>query len=125
MNETIAMCDCPEIQGNWQPKVGDRVWTKEEHCEGVPCQWEIDCVMTVFHEPMRINLVMLKHGPFPIEQFVYIPSIEDMILRIKDERPNIVQLYVPVDPVEALMNLLKTYMESHNKRWNGKEWVQG
>ena len=24
----IRMCDCPEIQGGWKPKVGDYVWRK-------------------------------------------------------------------------------------------------
>ncbi len=24
----IKMCDCPEIQGKWEPKVGDYVWRK-------------------------------------------------------------------------------------------------
>lgn len=26
--EYVKMCDCPEIQGGWKPKVGDYVWRK-------------------------------------------------------------------------------------------------
>jgi len=26
--EYVKMCDCPEIQGQWKPSVGDYVWRK-------------------------------------------------------------------------------------------------
>lgn len=67
-SELIKMCDCPEIQDGWEPKVGDRyVYSRT----GLLCMISD---MAPFKECYPVN-------PFG-GKFIFIPRIEDVLERL-------------------------------------------
>jgi hypothetical protein len=131
--ELIAMCDVPEIQDRWEPKVGDSFYA------GLP----VDKMKTVVHiETNSHNVHFLKANEhkhaFYHDRVIYIPRIEDVLEWLvsyhfislhqgsddwKCERWGMDRMPCEVadSPVKAL---IKAYMHlEHNKTWNGEEWV--
>lgn len=119
--ELIAMCDCPEIQDKWEPKVGDMYLV---HLNGSihPITYDqLDKVKTVeFYRGCR----------------TFIPRIEDVLkwlgdrLKLLEWLPTI-QYFQVIDihgydftAYTTIEALLKAYMHlEHNKTWNGEIWV--
>jgi hypothetical protein len=119
--ELIAMCDTPEIQDRWEPKVGDRVASFTRINE------EID--KDTYKRGRKYLDTVIISSPSQIEYrdlCVYIPRIEDVLEWIQNlseekfnrSRNNIDWRWLNVK--EAL----KAYMHlEHNKTWNGEAWV--
>jgi hypothetical protein len=147
--ELIAMCDTPEIQGPWKPKVGDRVaYTLES-------QEHMGIVTEIGHQfPMLTVAIEDAKSPFGmyrgfIEYYRKIPRIEEVLGLLGDEQislnnpemwdgrnwcaeraaygtPNgeTVIARVTHESNTAIKALLKAYMHlEHNKTWDGEKWV--
>lgn len=71
MDETyIKQCDCPEIQGQWEPKEGDKYIKKWTVVPEIPDQPDYVCVPYF----LRDNAQTI-HKP----SFVWLPRQEDII----------------------------------------------
>jgi hypothetical protein len=128
-NEYIKMCDVPEIQDRWEPKVGDRVVKR-----GL---WEHDYrVIKVAKDGVWVDFG-INGGFIPFVTAIYIPSIEDVLEWLTGyhfislhqgsgdwqcERWGYDRMSCKAadTPLKAL---LKAYMHlEHGKEWTGETW---
>lgn len=135
MDTYTKQCDCPEIQGLWEPKVGD-------------------CITVKSNRP-GISFIMLPTHMRPIgmtlkEEYLWLPRQEDIQEMLQ---PAMISQYWPYTTMgthpdwnkmkalwlwfekqspkdqEMLMSLnvtefwLAFYMSFHNKRWTKEGWV--
>ena len=129
--ELVAMCDTPEIQDRWEPKVGDRV----------NCHYGVGLVSRIDAESYKLD-----NNKFPISAWyyrredynhVYIPRIEDVLEWLVpkywegwNHAMNAMLEYRFTDdaPARIWYNHLKSWIAffmhlEHNKSWNGEAWV--
>ena len=130
--ELVKMCDCPEIQGDWKPKIGDSIYLKK-------------------HFEMTTVIDDKKFTVHPTH--IYIPRIEDELELLGDKIHAIVRhtdaeladmdkddeeckrwlvdcydsegiagnAYASDTLPEAL---IKAHMHlEHNKEWDGEAWA--
>jgi hypothetical protein len=130
--ELIKMCDCPEIQDRWEPKVGDRVADRTEH------MWIIIRVLNVAcMNRQRIEVLSIPNGrtdTIYAETAIYIPRIEDVLEWCDNAVPEHWGLKVQelisliyrqrwYEDDTFLHGLLKAYMHlEHSKTWDGEVW---
>jgi hypothetical protein len=126
--ELIAMCDTPEIQDRWEPKVGDRVWSKLHECYATIVELEGNGIMHLRADDGSMIWRVMK------DEVIYIPRIEDVLEWLKGyeiavdicpdgmwEVTHVHDAFINLIPVKPLLRL---YMKSeHNKTWNGEAWV--
>jgi hypothetical protein len=136
----ILMCDVPEIQNRWEPKVGDRVAHMPEPEQHIGIITEITTqfpMLTVAIEGLKSPFEMYRGFT---ENYRYIPRIEDVLewlaqydLEMKTERWDWSCLFQVEDGEKVhdiretdkslIRTLLKAYMHlEHNKTWNGEGW---
>lgn len=109
----VKMCNCPEIQDGWKPKIGD--WTWNVH----------------FKQKVLIN------KPFILEdiksgRFIYLPTIEQLMgmigQTIADRVCKCYDFFVHKDgdefETERELWLAFVMSELHNKKWDGKKWIK-
>jgi hypothetical protein len=124
-NELIKMCDTPEIQDRWEPKVGDGIYKKLDMHDRVLIVVNINedqMMLSDMTTNMGIGSGISYHCSPHIDAsfYIYIPRIEDVVLWL-DENGEIYSL------TQSCVNLkwfIKLYMELlYNKTWNGEAWV--
>ena len=114
----IAMCDCPEIQDRWKPKVGDRIWLNSKE--------------------VVIESVDMRHvEQWLPENFVYIPRIEDVLdWLVPKHFKNYSQAHSRIHGTYYIYDMaikgwldmaIKGWLDmamllEHNKTWNGEAW---
>lgn len=116
--ELIAMCNCPEIQDRWEPKVGDRYMV---HLNG--------SIHVIDYHTMK----QVEGEDFYRGLRTYIPRIEDvlewlsgMVISLHGNGLSYVvtrdsMCEVADTPIKAI---LKAYMNlEHEKAWNGEAWA--
>jgi hypothetical protein len=114
--ELIKMCDVPEIQDRWEPKVGDRVWSKDRD--------ELD-ISKIDEDTGQIKF----YG-----DNVHIPRIEEVLGWLEAYKYSIDVVgesdlweIFHVNSVWSdtpIKSLLKAYMHlEHSKTWNGEVWA--
>lgn len=122
----LKMCDCPEIQKLWKPKLGDWYWNIIGHMECIRMERVTD-KRRKFHSKINYN---------EEKNFIWLPrqdQIQEM-LPFSNLAPHALLLcfwnFVDKD-IEHIF--IYTSMEQlwlafyqkevHNKTWSGKEWV--
>ena len=121
--EYIAMCNCPEIQEKWEPKVGDRMVFKDESEEQI------------------VDDIAIRYAKdYPQENVIYIPRIEDVLEWLGDgfrtlqlSNSGFVCFFYHTSSRRtfkskwadtAVKAVLKAYMHLlYNKTWNGEAWA--
>jgi len=126
--ELIAMCDTPEIQEKWKPKVGDNfyyggnMYPKKGHIVEQLIPLNEDIGVSPIGETGYWELGLT-------DDLVFLPRIEDVLewldgqeFPIKMMHEGLWQIHDIQDrPIKAI---LKAYMYlRHNKTWNGEAWV--
>jgi hypothetical protein len=124
--ELIAMSNCKEIQDRWEPKVGDRVWSKLHECYATVIEIEGNGVMHLRADDGSPIWRVIK------DEVLYIPRIEDVLewLTCYEFSINVDRssrwgiIHAESDwyeyPIKALLEAYM-YLE-HNKTWNGEAW---
>ena len=120
----IKMCDCKEVQGQWEPKAGDWFYSKT-----------YGTLFVIDKEPKAF--LEWQDGLHPKEQINWLPrqeDIQEMIPRRDDTTA--LELHIVFDaflneiyPEHALKGMSMTqlwlmfYMyEVHDKVWTGEKW---
>jgi len=134
MNEEfIAMCDCPEIQGGWKPKICDTIYSKVTKKTFV--------ISTTVKYSTYGNIYKDR------EDLIYIPSIEDLIEMCEEFTYHIENLsqYSYTSIYKYQMNIFKDKLHAnnfkeksyfkamlfgymyakHNKIWKDGKWQKG
>jgi hypothetical protein len=126
--ELIKMCDCPEIQGMWEPKVGDVYFYTP--------------TKTILPVDMQFIRTCNELGMPSSDMRLYIPRIEDVLGWLGDRVSSLHNhisnwtvahqyfngldrcLDLCGDEGDTLLKaLLKAFMHlEHNKTWNGEAW---
>lgn len=121
----LRMCDCPEIQGQWIPKVGNRITT------GSNRTGSSFVLLPIHMRPTGIPLV---------EEYVWLPRQEDIqemfVERGRNCMPRLIESLCaltnygkldygkPTNSTDMDKYWLKSYMrEIHHKTWTEKGWA--
>jgi hypothetical protein len=133
--ELIAMCDTPEIQDRWEPKVGDRVYIKSRHVHGHIVEIKCDNVIHVMSDD---GVCYLRNTQ---GELIYIPSIDDVLERLAEHDITLktvkwdwvclfivdysgIKSSLQVIDKSMIRVLVRVDMHlSHNKTWNREAWV--
>lgn len=134
----IKMCDCPEIQDGWEPKIGD--WTDKGVMVRILYQG-IDSEIGFAGE----YILNYGKGEFQVyyEEFIWLPTIEQLMGMVdKDEEFEgaLIDFTNEFHPdgnhpdycldddfnfiFKSWQELCLAYImrELHNKKWNGEKW---
>lgn len=130
MTELIKMCDCPEIQDGWEPKVGDRVYIKRHEVYGHIVQVEGDNIIHVESDEGQTYWRNTQN------ELIYIPSIENMLKKLGNRFESLKRIRQKTRMVGTKEGavfhkstgnhddhkaLIKAYMHvGHGKTWNGR-----
>jgi len=122
--ELIAMCDCEEIQGRWEPKVGDRVLAESEQ------EWTEAIITDVRIRTVGLAYLNNFHLWVQTECCIYIPRIEDVLEWLISEHHKTWRSVFDVVAEfrgkwnSAIKALLAHFMRlEYNKSWSGEAWV--
>jgi hypothetical protein len=126
-NELIRMCDVPEIQDRWEPKLFDTVAHKKRRYKA---HVSYICLprMDITDKHGKHHSCLLADG-----NIIYIPRIEDVLewlgerieklCRVHNENWHTTPFIERADT--AIKALLKAYMHlEHNKTWDGEAWAK-
>lgn len=127
--EYIKMNSCPEIQGEWEPKVGDWYYVdnEDELVEATIC---MNAMATKYERAYGSNMVWLPRQDQiqdMLQDFMWVvakgPTADGAFIAFVDVPPGKVETrcYAPTAE-QALLQLVM--LEIHGKKWNGSEWVR-
>ena len=134
----IAMCDTPEIQGQWEPKVGDRIYSNI--LQGIKF-----VETNIFNSPLKSvmikNSIWLPRQEDIQEMLTSLYTVDGMLADFdelwNDERwadkDSLAKPYPGVQKGQGIWGIFHTIeqiwlalyiREVHKKTWSGKEWKE-
>jgi hypothetical protein len=119
--ETIQMCDVPEIQDRWEPKVGDRVWNMQGQWDGVV----IEITSGAIEVLTGTCQIWLYDKP------IYIPRIEDVLEWLVPKHfggwdsahERVTEMYYSYNMAIKGWLAMAMHLE-HSKAWSGERWIK-